>query len=174
MSKLLEHFKRMQVQVASYLEPAQYVPFHGGPCKLDMNAAEEKARFIDDMIYMLDWPEQREAQVEAQSMADQGYPTEDAYLAACRALHWRTAELRAHGVEPVTLPQDVSHYPPDDYDFGVGPDHKVAWEELHGHLSWLQGNPRLPVQYLGRNLGEVATDLIRRAYPELGAPEVGS
>jgi hypothetical protein len=66
--KLLAHFKRMQVQVASYLEPAQYVPFHGGPCQLNMNAAEEKGRFIEDMIYMLDGPEQREAQTEAERL----------------------------------------------------------------------------------------------------------
>lgn len=126
MSKLLDHFKRMQAQVVSYLQPAQYTPFHGGPCKLDMNAAEEKGRFLDDMIYMLDGPEQREAQAEAQSMADQGYPTEDAYLAACRALHWRTAELRAQGVEPCRLPPDAPHYPPDGYVFDHQPTTQAA------------------------------------------------
>lgn len=46
-------------------------------------------------------------------------PTKDSYMAACRALHWRTAELRAHGVEPITLPPDAAHYPPDDFDFGA-------------------------------------------------------
>lgn len=50
-------------------------------------------------------------------MTESQYPTEDAYLSVCRALHWRTAELRSHGVEPVTLPLNAEHYPPDDYVF---------------------------------------------------------
>lgn len=54
------------------------------------------------------------------------YPTEDAYLSACRALHWRTAQLRAHGFEPCTLPADASHYPPEDYDFGAGEPESAA------------------------------------------------
>lgn len=45
------------------------------------------------------------------------YPTEDAYLSACRANHWRTAQLRAHGIEPIRMPADASHYPPDDFDW---------------------------------------------------------
>ena len=49
-----------------------------------------------------------------------GRPTEDAYMAACRALHWRTAQLRYHGVEPLDLTKvpNLTHYPPDDFDFG--------------------------------------------------------
>lgn len=47
-------------------------------------------------------------------------PTEDAYNRACRALHWRTAELRAHGIEPIAIPEDAPLYPPDDFDFGAG------------------------------------------------------
>ena len=45
------------------------------------------------------------------------YPTEDAYMAACRAGHWRTAQLRAHGIEPIRLPMDAAQYPPDDFDW---------------------------------------------------------
>lgn len=44
-------------------------------------------------------------------------PTNDAYLAACRALHWRTAQLKANGIEPVRLPKDASYYPPEDFDW---------------------------------------------------------
>lgn len=58
-------------------------------------------------------------------MAD-NYPTEDAYMAACRALHWRTAELRFHGIEPIAIPQDASHYPPDNFDFGSKSKEKVC------------------------------------------------
>lgn len=50
------------------------------------------------------------------------YPTEDAYLAACRANHWRAAQLRALGAEPLDLsklPKDqLTHYPPDDFNWG--------------------------------------------------------
>lgn len=41
------------------------------------------------------------------------FPTEDAYMAACRALHWRTAQLRANGIEPVEIPLNAPAYPPD-------------------------------------------------------------
>ena len=47
------------------------------------------------------------------------YPTEDAYLRACRAGHWRTAQLRHHGIEPIQIPADASHYPPDDFDWSA-------------------------------------------------------
>lgn len=50
------------------------------------------------------------------------YPTEEAYLAACRALHWRTAELRFHGIEPIQIPPDAPHEPPADFDFSQGKD----------------------------------------------------
>lgn len=42
-------------------------------------------------------------------------PTQAAYDAACRALHWRTAELRANGIEPMKLTDDMGQYPPEDY-----------------------------------------------------------
>jgi hypothetical protein len=47
------------------------------------------------------------------------YPTEDAYMAAARAGHWRTAQLRAHGIEPLDLTKvaNLTQYPPDDFDW---------------------------------------------------------
>jgi hypothetical protein len=54
-------------------------------------------------------------------------PTVDAWSAACRALHWRTAELRHHGIEPIRLPADAAHYPPEGYDFGHGPATDIAF-----------------------------------------------
>jgi hypothetical protein len=73
-----------------------------------------------------------------------GYPTEDAYMRACRALHWRTAQLRAHGVEPIRLTDDMGHYPPEDFDFATveaaesissssGDALREALESLVGH-----------------------------------------
>jgi len=49
-------------------------------------------------------------------------PTDDAYMRACRALNWRNAELRFYGLEPIALPDDAPHYPPDDFDFGAAHD----------------------------------------------------
>ena len=46
-------------------------------------------------------------------------PAEDAYMAACRALHWRTAQLCANYIEPVRVPDGAPQYPPDDFDFGI-------------------------------------------------------
>ena len=47
------------------------------------------------------------------------YPTEDAYMAACRALLWRTAQLCANYIEPVRIPDGAPQYPPDGFDFGI-------------------------------------------------------
>lgn len=47
------------------------------------------------------------------------YPTEDAYMRACRALHWRNAQLRAHGIEPITLKSSDGHEPPADFDWAA-------------------------------------------------------
>lgn len=41
-------------------------------------------------------------------------PTEDAYLRACRALHWRTAQLRANGIEPLLIKEDAAQCPSKD------------------------------------------------------------
>lgn len=54
------------------------------------------------------------------------YPTEDAYMRACRALHWRTAELRFHGIEPIAIPDGAPHYPPEGFDFGSKSKEKVC------------------------------------------------
>lgn len=48
-------------------------------------------------------------------------PTDDAWIRACRAINWRTAELRAHGIEPIRIPRDAPQYPPDWYPFDVEP-----------------------------------------------------
>jgi hypothetical protein len=66
-SKLLEHFKRMQEMATRYITPEPYetgVPEHGqlvGRCQ----GEAKDWLFASDMIYMLDGPEQREAQAEA-------------------------------------------------------------------------------------------------------------
>lgn len=40
------------------------------------------------------------------------------YLRACRALNWRTAQLRANGIEPLKLNDSHPHEPPIGFDFG--------------------------------------------------------
>lgn len=61
-SKLSEHFAKMQDMVARYLAPEPYV----GHDSVTANALSplRDDLFIDDMIYMLDGPEQREAQAD--------------------------------------------------------------------------------------------------------------
>jgi hypothetical protein len=53
------------------------------------------------------------------------------------------------------------------------PDYETAWREMHKHLEWMQGNKALPSRYLGWHLGDIANDLIDRAYPGLreGKPQ---
>lgn len=65
MSKLLKHFKKMQAQVQQYLPPEDYTDLEG---KVVVASDREgiDSLFIGDMIYMLDGPEQREAQAEAE------------------------------------------------------------------------------------------------------------
>lgn len=45
--------------------------------------------------------------------------TDAAYLTACRALNWRNAQLRAHGIEPLKLTEEHGHEPPIGYDFSA-------------------------------------------------------
>lgn len=45
--------------------------------------------------------------------------TDEAYLRTCRALNWRNAQLRAHGIEPLKLTDEHGHEPPLGFDFGV-------------------------------------------------------
>lgn len=47
-------------------------------------------------------------------MSEHDYPTKDAYMCACRALHWREAQLRSLGAEPIQIAHDAPQYPPDD------------------------------------------------------------
>lgn len=66
-----------------------------------------------------------------------GRPTEDSYMAACRALHWRVAELRAHGIEPIRIPMDAPHYPPEGYSFPAPQAQPLAaWHEDMGDVLW--------------------------------------
>lgn len=46
-------------------------------------------------------------------------PTVDAYMRTCRALNWRTAQLRANGIEPGILRDDAPHEPPEDFKWPV-------------------------------------------------------
>jgi len=46
-----------------------------------------------------------------------GEATMDSYMRAARALHWRTAQLRANGLEPLPLREDDPHEPPEDFDW---------------------------------------------------------
>jgi len=66
MTKLLEHFKRMQAMCAAYVCPEPYQPQTGMPGTDDTRSD----MFANDMIYMLDGPEQREAQLAASKLVD--------------------------------------------------------------------------------------------------------
>lgn len=124
MTKLLDHFIRMQEMCTAYLTPEPYTTMIPGATPTTHDTGDEHARdqlFIGDMIYMLDGPEQR----EAQRAAVHQYPTEDAYMSTQRALHWRTGELRAAGIEPLSLAtvngggDGVPHYPPEHFRFPI-------------------------------------------------------
>lgn len=69
------------------------------------------------------------------------YPTEDAYMSACRALHWRTAQLCANHIEPVRIPDGAPQYPPDDFDFDIADRIKQAMIALHGAKQELEPRP---------------------------------
>jgi len=61
MNKLQAHFARMQEMASRYLEPGPYVDRDGVKWK---SRAAQHVGFINDMLYSLDGPEQREAQNE--------------------------------------------------------------------------------------------------------------
>lgn len=61
MNKLLDHFKRMQAMASRYLEPGAYTDIDGNEYNYDKRGGKSSA-FIHDLIYMLDGPEQREAE----------------------------------------------------------------------------------------------------------------
>lgn len=58
-SKLHAHFRAMQNMAAQYLEPGPYTDRDGKRHVTNQRAQEA---FISDMIYMLDGPEQRDAE----------------------------------------------------------------------------------------------------------------
>lgn len=146
--KLLAHFKRMQEMATMYLIPEAYTDRDGRVAEFEGEAAVLRNElFINDMIYMLDGPEQREAQALAELVVSQGYPTEDAYMGAMRALHWRTEQLRQAGIEPLDLISKLtfkdgqlalSQYPPNNFRFPIteafpGDDHRQiyhAWRRF--------------------------------------------
>jgi hypothetical protein len=127
--KLLDHFKRMQATASRYLEPEPYTNREGKTYEVyhGVNPVGDMDRdnaFIGDVLYMLDGPEQREAQAQAELVVSQGYPTEDAYMSAMRALHWRTEQLKQAGIEPLNLMTlnggaDCPHYPPEHFRFPI-------------------------------------------------------
>lgn len=119
--KLLDHFKRMQEMATAFIMPEPYTDHEG---TVHEDNEDRVNGFGGDMIYMLDGPEQREAQAQAELVVSQGYPTEDAYMGAMRALHWRTEQLRQAGIEPLNLMtteygDHVPHYPPDYFRFPI-------------------------------------------------------
>lgn len=87
MNKLLEHFKRMQECAARYLEPNDEYIDRRGIRHSDVSSGEdvESKAFACDMIYMLDSPEQREAQREAE--ASVGNTISDAINQLCVEVH---------------------------------------------------------------------------------------
>ena len=117
-------------------------------------------------------------------------PTQDAYMAACRAGHWRMAELRAHGIEPLNLTKvaDLTHYPPDDYDFGApaaplkigdavevvegSADWSADWAGWRGHVAGIQSfangrinftvSDRWPVEGNGDLTDGFGAEMLRR------------
>lgn len=64
--------------------------------------------------------EARIAELERERDVLNDRPRMEAYLRVCRALHWLTAELRAHGIEPVVIEESAPHYPPDGFKFPSG------------------------------------------------------
>lgn len=76
----------------------------------DSVAAQAKTNALAQVWDLLGVDNQTACMDRMRELVDR--PTLDAYQAACRALHWRTAELRAHGIEPVAIPADAPHDPP--------------------------------------------------------------
>jgi hypothetical protein len=62
--KLEDHFKKMQDMATRYLIPEPYVDREGNSSVVAMGSdqAVRDHLFASDMLYMLDGPEQREAQ----------------------------------------------------------------------------------------------------------------
>lgn len=56
---------------------------------------------------------------DGKRFAAQSGPTEDAYMRATRALHWRTEQLRQYGIEPIEIKEGFPHYPPESFNWKV-------------------------------------------------------
>lgn len=164
--KLLDHFKRMQDMATRYLQPEVYVDLEGR----EQTDSFKADAFVDDIIYMLDGPEQREAQAQAELVVSQGYPTEDAYMRNCRALNWRTAQLRQAGIEPLNLMElngeaEVPHYPPDHFRFPItecfpGDDHRQVYHAWRRFPRAMQASIAMGV-VVAFPLGVILTLLLR-------------
>jgi hypothetical protein len=73
--KLLAHFRRMQEMAAQFVTPEPYQGFTPGNAQLIVgDESVDRGVFISDMIYMLDGPEQRDAQREAEGLRTQPPP----------------------------------------------------------------------------------------------------
>ncbi len=85
MNKLLEHFKRMQECVSAYIEPAPYVARTGDTAGETATLAQSNYRnmlFMDDIIYLADGPEQREAEASVgNTYIEDALRTESALMA---------------------------------------------------------------------------------------------
>lgn len=69
LEKLHNHFKAMQAKAAEYLEPDIYVPRVGAHAVYEHGPQRDRL-FADDMLYMLEGPEQREAEAEIEKPFD--------------------------------------------------------------------------------------------------------
>lgn len=67
MTKLLEHIKAMQAKATQFLTPETYVDRGGKKADDDSPNYLRPELFINDILYMLDGPEQREAEEAAVS-----------------------------------------------------------------------------------------------------------
>lgn len=167
--KLLDHFKRMQEMATAYITPEPYQS-QIAPQMLVGTAEDDRDAFVNDIIYMLDGPEQREAQAAAELVVSQGYPTEDAYMGAMRALHWRTEQLRQAGIEPLNLMElngeaEVPHYPPDHFRFPItecfpGDDHRQVYHAWRRFPRAMQASIAMGV-VVAFPLGVILTLLLR-------------
>lgn len=67
--KLLQLVETMQGKAADYVEPGFYTDREGNEIRYD-KCGGKSASFVYDLLYLLDGPEQREAQAEAETVAN--------------------------------------------------------------------------------------------------------
>lgn len=108
MSKLLEHFKRMQAMALAYILPAAPYVDRDGKRSDDHGGEKRGVRdnlFANDMIYMLDGPEQREAVADACADADKAMViAEHGFRAG-----YKSAADRARAFHPTRIESDTAH-----------------------------------------------------------------